>query len=99
MAERWASGVHAGFVVSVDRRDGPSAGRATLERRAAIDDAAAAIAAAALVGGGRRVLRQLDEIIEPVQRPGRRARCRSCSSPPADGVVLAELHDGERYVR
>ena len=97
MAERWASGVHSGFLVSVADVTARVQAEMTIERRAAIDDAAAAIAAAALSEVGDVFLRQLDAIVGPVHALAGQ-HVAVVFDPPADGVVLAELHDGQRYV-
>ncbi len=98
MAERWTSGVHSGFVVSVADVTARMVAELTLERRAAVDAAAAAIASAALLEVGDVFLRSLDEIVEPVSALLGQKVSIVFEPPSGDGVVLGELHDSGWYV-
>ena len=98
MAERWTSGVHSGFVVSVADVTARMVAELTLERRAAADAAAAAIASAALLEVGDVFLRSLDEIVEPVSALLGQKVSIVFEPPSGDGVVLGELHDSGWYV-
>jgi diguanylate cyclase (GGDEF)-like protein/PAS domain S-box-containing protein len=98
MAERWTSGVHSGFVVSVADVTARMVAELTLERRAAIDAAAAAIASAALLEVGDLFLQSLDDIVEPVSALLGQSVSIVFEPPSGDGVLLGELRDGHWYV-
>jgi diguanylate cyclase (GGDEF)-like protein/PAS domain S-box-containing protein len=96
-AERWTSGAHGGFVVSIVDVTGRVHAEHAVERRRAIDELAASISSAALSEVGEVFLRRLDEIVEPVRALAQR-HVQVVLDPPDGATVLAELDDGQHYV-
>ncbi|MBI5090351.1 MAG: PAS domain S-box protein, partial [Actinobacteria bacterium] len=96
-ANRWSTGAHGGFVVSIVDVTSRVHAEQAVERRRAIDELTASIAEAALSEVGEVFLRRLDEIVEPVSGLTGVDVWVELGAPTG-GTVLAELDDGQHHV-